>query len=124
MTQTRPAALVSSLLWFGLLGAPLAWTAQLVVGYGVEEANCSPAGESWSLGQPWQIGITATAAAIALAAGLGAFTVWRDLRRHDHDPSGRLGFMAAGGLLVSSVFLVLIVLGGVGAIVLDSCEPG
>ena len=31
-------------MWFGLLGAPLAWATQHITGYGLSEAACSPAG--------------------------------------------------------------------------------
>ena len=37
-------ARLESLQWFGLLAAPLAWTAQLVAGYGVSAAACDGAG--------------------------------------------------------------------------------
>ena len=35
--------------WFGLLGAPLAWTVQLVLGFGVTEARCGVGGSRWGV---------------------------------------------------------------------------
>jgi hypothetical protein len=116
---------ISLLQWFGLLGAPLAWAVQLVVGYGLEEADCSAGGMRWGLStEPWQVALTACAAAIALAGGVSALILLREIRGRGGDPLGRVSFMAAGGVLVSGVFLSLILLGGLGAIVLPECEQG
>ncbi len=110
------------LLLFGLLAAPLAWTAQLVVGYGIGDARCSVAGMRWGVdSEAGEAALLAAAAAIALG-GLGVS--WWLERRAARDPRGRVAFMAAGGLLVSAVFLVLILLGGITALSIEHCRPG
>ena len=39
----------STLLWFGLAAPPLAWTIELVFGYGVDDAACSRASMTWGI---------------------------------------------------------------------------
>jgi hypothetical protein len=122
MTSTAESVSTTALQWYGLLGAPLAWTAQLLVGYGAEEAACAPAGMRWGLGTgPWQLAITVACGFVAVGGAVAATTLVRRVHRGGGDPFGRVGFMAAGGVLVSVVFLILIVLGGTSAIALPEC---
>jgi hypothetical protein len=109
------------LLLFGLLAAPLAWTAQLVVGYGIGDARCSVAGMRWGLdSETGTAALFAATLAIALA-GLGV-SAWLE-RGAARDERGRVAFMAGGGILVSAVFLVLILLGGIAALSIEHCRP-
>ena len=109
------------LLLFGLLAAPLAWTAQLVVGYGIGDAGCSVAGMRWGVdseaGEAALLGATA-----AMALG-GLVVSWWLGQRAARDERGRVAFMATGGLLVSAVFFVLILLGGITALSIEHCRP-
>ena len=66
MRVDRSAPLTTLLLWVGLLGAPAAWTLQLVVGYGAEEADCSR-GTSSSFG-----GAHGVAVWLSVGAGVAA----------------------------------------------------
>jgi hypothetical protein len=117
------ATSTTALQWYGLLGAPLAWVAQLLVGYGAEEAACAPAGMRWGLETgTWQIALTIACALAALAGAAAAATLLRRVHEGAADPFGRVAFMAAGGLLVSVVFLILIVLGGTSAVALPECH--
>jgi hypothetical protein len=110
------------LLFFGLLAAPLAWTAQLVVGYGIGDARCSVAGMRWGLdSETGTAALLAATAAIALA-GLGV--AWVLERRAARDERGRIAFLAGSGVFVSAVFLVLILLGGIAALSIEHCRPG
>ncbi len=120
MSGTRAA-----LLWFGLLGAPAAWVLHLVLGYGLQEADCSAGASHWGLSShPLEIAVTAVAAAIGLAAACAAGWSWRQVDRGSADPKGRVGFMAFGGIIVSLLFLAIIGVGGVGAVYLHPCTPG
>ena len=48
--------------WYGLFGAALAWTAQLVVGFGVAYADCTAASRHWGLDVvTWEEGVAACA---------------------------------------------------------------
>jgi hypothetical protein len=112
-----------ALLWFGLLAAPLAWTAQLIVGPQVEETACtSRAGGRWDIPlDAWHIGVTVGCAAIALAGAAAAAIIFRETRRQVADARGRIAFMAVWAVLISGVFLTLILLGGVAAIFHTAC---
>src|SRR6185437_9303231 len=86
------------LQWFGLLAAPLAWTVQLVVGFGAADANCARAGSRWGISvEGWMIGLTAAAATVAVCAELSAAALFRELRDVEDDapgPRGRLHFFS------------------------------
>src|SRR5206468_3679289 len=73
----------SVLQWIGVVVAPLAWTLQHVVGYGVGEARCSVAGVNWGIGYDvWQLAIMACAGVLILISEAAAVTVsWRRARR-------------------------------------------
>jgi len=115
-----------ALQWFGLLAAPAAWTVQLVVGYGATVAACSAAGRRWNVSVPtWEIALAAAAAAVALAGEAAAVAAWRTTRSIDEDappPEGRIHFFADASLVANVVFLVLILLGGIGAAHLGVCR--
>jgi hypothetical protein len=116
-----------TLQWFGLLGAPLAWTLQLVFGYGLTEAACAEAGTRWGLDPTgWEIALAAGAGAIALAAELSAVVLWRETRRAGESgpPLERLHFFAVASMAVGIVFLGIIVLSAIGAVHYSGCEQG
>ena len=118
------SARANVLLWFGLLGAPLAWALQLVVGYGVEEAGCAQGSRRWGLPtHAFQIVILCVCLAVALGSAIAAAWSWRAAERgRVPNRRGRVAFLAYSGLLASALFLALIVLSGAGAITLDTCE--
>ncbi|HST16898.1 MAG TPA: hypothetical protein VLK36_04470 [Gaiellaceae bacterium] len=114
------------LLWFGLLAAPLAWTVQLVVGYGATIARCTgtTSSRSFSL-TPWEVALTAVAAVVALTGQAAALLVFRSTRgRHETDPppDGRVRFLVLAALLSNTLFLVVILLGGITAAGLEPCR--
>ena len=56
----RSDSFVELLQWFGLLAAGLAWTAQLVLGFGVSIAACSAGSGRWGVDvHTWVIVLTA-----------------------------------------------------------------
>jgi hypothetical protein len=117
----------AALHWFGLLGAPLAWTAQLLLGFGFAEGACNAGGLLWGIEpRTWVIVVTATAAAVALLAELSALAVWRDTRRQGaaEPPLGRIHFFSVSSLAVGVVFLAAILMGGIGAAYLGGCDQG
>ena len=68
--------------WFGLLGAPLAWAVQLVMGYGVTEARCNVGGARWGVGvDTWEISLMIAAGAVVIFAELCAVALYY-LTRH------------------------------------------
>jgi hypothetical protein len=124
---TRPAH--PALLWFGVLAAPLAWVAQLLVSYAVEEAACTTgAGAEPVLGSgdgPILAAVSVVALAVALAGIVAAALSWRFAAADPGgDPRGRVAFLAGFGLLAGVVFVAVIALGAAALLPLDTCEPG
>ena len=112
---------VNLLLLFGLLAAPLAWAGQLVAGYQLGDARCSVAGMRWGFdseaGEAAVLGV-----ALAVAVGGLAVSWWLE-RSAGRDARGRVAFMAGGGIFVSAIFLVLILMGGIAALSIEHCRP-
>jgi hypothetical protein len=119
----RTDPLTNALLLGGLLAGPLAWTAQLVVGYGIGDAACSPAGARWGVDSRAGEALLSVVAAAGAVGGLAVSAwLWREERRRGGDDRGRVAFMAGGGVLVNAVFLVLILLGGIAALSIAHCR--
>jgi hypothetical protein len=97
-------------LWLAFLGAPLAWSLQLVAGYSLEEVGCA---SGWNA-EPWIALVSVAAGIVALASALAG----RRLARASHE---RVAFMGAWGALWGGLFLALIVLGGVQLLGLEAC---
>jgi hypothetical protein len=113
--------------WFALLGAPLAWTVQLVVGFGVTQTWCAPVDRIWGVdATPWQVGLAVACGAVALAAQACALVLFRSLRGVAHDdagPEGRLYFFSVAALLGNTLFLTAIAVTAVGVLAHDACRP-
>ena len=113
------------LQWFGLFGAALTWTAQLVIGFGVTIARCGPANAVLGVDvKAWEIALMATGIALALLAEAAALTVLWETRNVDYGgpaPEGRRHFFALAASIGNVLFIVVIVLSGVGAIVHQPC---
>ena len=109
----------SAALWLGVLGAPLAWATQLVVGYGVEEADCGAT-------HPVAVWLSVGTGLFALASLLSAAWLLRETRTRyvDLDARGRIAFMATAGLLTGFLFLALIVVTAIGVTHFEPCRPG
>jgi hypothetical protein len=121
---TRRRSRASALAWFSVLAPPLAWAAQLVIGYAFQEAGCGrPDADLWGAGLG---GLTsAVIVACGVVAGLGAVAgvvAWRGSR--GADPLGRIEFLAIAGVASGFIFLLAIVLSGVALIPLDPCVAG
>jgi hypothetical protein len=122
MTRTR----LEILQWFALFAGALAFTGNVVFGYGLTEAACEPSGAHWGGIDmtPWQVLTTALTAGTAVLAGLAALVVFIALRDVDQDapgPTGRLRFFAMAALLANILFVAATLMQGVGAIVHAPC---
>jgi hypothetical protein len=106
--------------WFGLLGAPLAWTVQLVLGYGVTEARCHPGGSRWGVAvDTWEISLMIAAGAVVVLAELCAIVLYlatREVSYDDGPPLGRRHFFVTASSLGNVLFLVIILLSGIAAV--------
>jgi hypothetical protein len=121
----------SFLLWFGLLGAPAAWTVQFLIGFWLSQVGCSPGGDSGLAIDGWTLAATAVAAVLALLAELAAITVFRATRgvrgiggSDEPPPKGRVHFLSLVGIVIAPLFFFIIVMSGVGVLVLENCQQG
>jgi len=115
---------VRRLIWFALLGPPLAWALQFVLGYGVTEAACPPGNATGSV-NGWTVALTAVAAVVAVLGGLSAVAVYRSTRDEELDgapPAGRIYFMSIVAMTTTPLFLAIILMNGVGVLILDRCH--
>ena len=114
------------LQWFGLLGAGLVWAAWLVLGFGVTVANCGRGGQRWGIDlSTWQVALMAAAGALVVLSWAAAISIVLETRgREDSDPPpwGRRHFFAVGAALGDVLFLVIIVIGGIAAVVHPECR--
>ena len=126
---------LSLLQWVGVVIAPLAWTGQHVVGYGVGEARCSVAGIHWGIGfDTWQLAILAAAGLLVLAseaAAVSVFLATREVNYGDGPPGdgrwggavpySRLHFFATAAMVANVLFFVVIFLDGFGSVFNTLC---
>jgi hypothetical protein len=121
----------SLLLWFGILAAPLAWTAQVLVAPDLAEVLCYPgaaaSGRGGVYGVPLEDFLLYFSVALAAVAAGGQAVSWRCWRRlrgsADPTPARRATWMALAGMLVSALFLIAIVVGSIPLFLLESCTP-
>lgn len=117
---------LSVVQWVGVVVAPLAWTGQHVVGYGVGEARCKVAGTHWGIGyDTWQLAILAVAAVLVLISEAAAVTVFLATREANYGdgppeegrwggvvPYTRLHFFATAAMVANVLFLAAILMDG------------
>ena len=114
------------LQWYGLLGAGLAWAAQLVLGFGVGYAQCNNVGRVWQLDiVTWQIVLMVIGLLFAAVAEAAAVTVYVSTRRERYDdppPDGRYHFFSYAAMLGNLLFINAILLSGIAAIANAGCR--
>jgi hypothetical protein len=117
---------VSLLMWFGLLGAPLAWTVQHVVGFGLTQAECNQGGRLWSVPiDPGTLAITVAATIVALLAGASAVAAFMATRDAGTElPGARMHFLATVGIVVTPIFAAIVLMSGISVLTLPECHQG
>lgn len=136
--DTRPVPGASlGALWFGLLAAPLAWSAQLMVDYALIAHTCFPDATPRAMpilpsAQTIVLGVSVLAILTGIAGVVVAARSYRRVggqheadRQQFHDAPialGRERFMALAGIVASSLFLGGIVLHTVGILMLPPCR--
>jgi hypothetical protein len=119
MTRAR----LELLQWCALLGGPLAWATQHVVGFFVADGACSATHVSSPRALEIALAVLAGAAVVAAeAAALVVFRVTRTVPEDAPGPYGRLRFFAEAALLGNVLFFVIVVLDGVGSVVHLPCR--
>lgn len=121
-------------LWFGLFGAPAAWSAQLISNYALMGHFCYP--RDTPLASPTFGGVRALSIVIsailllvgaaALATALHSWEAARYRRRAEHHEvaeigEGRTRFMAMAGILVSGIFVYALLMAGIPLIAMPVC---
>lgn len=130
--KSPPSNLV---VWFAVLGGAVAWVAQFVANLYLTWAQCNQPIQRWVLSvHAWEIGLSAAAVAIGLAAtGVSLRLFLRTYRHEDaaelerrgmgvHPPLGRLSFLSMVGLTVNVLAIAIIVMTGIGAPLLPVCQ--
>jgi hypothetical protein len=126
---------LSVVQWIGVVVAPLAWTGQHVVGYGVGQARCSVGGMNWGIGfDTWQLAIMAAAGLLILVSEAAAVTVFLATRETNYGdgppgdgrwggavPYSRLQFFATAAMVANVLFFVVIFLDGLGSVFDSLC---
>ena len=118
----------SWLLWFGALGAPAAWTVQLLLNYSLEEwFACSPSatrkGEVVGLQVPTAALLTSGALmAVAVVAGLVSVSCYRKIGDGSNEVTSRAKWMALAGIMNSVLYLIVILASFGPPLLLDICE--
>jgi hypothetical protein len=116
---------VSVVQWIGVVVAPLAWTAQHVVGYGVGQARCE-VGAAWGIGfDTWQLALLAATVFLILVsegAAVLVFLATREVNYGDGPPGegrwggrtpyARLHFFATTAMVANVLFLAMVLMDG------------
>jgi hypothetical protein len=112
---------IERLVWFGVLGGPVAWVLSLLIGVEASDAACSVVGVPASL-DAWSLGIAIAGGLVAAAAEIAAVVVFRATRDSGHElPASRIHFLSVIGMTVSLLFFVLILMSGLGSFALPEC---
>jgi hypothetical protein len=117
---------LSVLQWIGfLVGGPI-WFAEFLAGIGASEAVCNPASGRWGIPhdavQLALMSFAAVCVLVALAASAVVFRATYDVEEQDPPPQGRIHFFAAASIGGNVVFLVIILLTGIGTVVDRACH--
>jgi 4-amino-4-deoxy-L-arabinose transferase-like glycosyltransferase len=125
----------TALVWFGVLGGAVAWTAQFVAGLAFTFAQCNAPPGRWELPvQTWQSVLSIAGVVVGLIAVAVCVRLYRQTRNVDDaaeterlgegtpPPAGRVNFLATTGLLVNALVLVIMIMTAIGAPLLRLCQ--
>jgi hypothetical protein len=120
---------LNRLVWFGVLGGPIAWAVQFLLGMQLNLARCESPNARFPLpASAWAVALASVAVLVAALAELAAIAVLRATRSDDEGSrgqtvaEGRLHFLAAVGITVNPLVLAICVMVGVGVPVLGLCH--
>ena len=126
---------LSVVQWVGVVVAPVAWTAQHVLGYGVGQARCSVAGVHWGIDlSVWQVGILVGAGLLVLVSEAAAVVVFAATRETNYGdgppeegrwggaiPYARLHFFATAAMVANVLFLAIMLMDALAAALHSGC---
>lgn len=127
-TDSNPARL-NRLVWFGVLGGPIAWATQFLFGMQLGLARCeSPDGRFQFPVHIISPVLGAVGVLVGVLAELAAIAVFRATRPDRHSQqaaevtSGRLHFLAAVGMTVNPLTLTICAMAAIGVPLLGLCH--
>lgn len=104
----------SPLLWFGILGGPVAWGVEIILVF-VTSRNCKG-----NLGE--LITGTLILILVAVASFIAALLIWLQVQRTPSESAERVGFYATGGMYIGGISIFVVVMAVVFALGLgNSC---
>ncbi|HWL65822.1 MAG TPA: hypothetical protein VNP73_07600 [Actinomycetota bacterium] len=115
-------------LWFGVLGAPIAWVIQLLLDYSLEEWwACSPATSTVGRVVGLPVGTAALLVSglltiVAVVAGLVSVRCYKKISKRTDEASSRALWMALAGIMNSILYLGLLIASFAPPILLGTCE--
>jgi heme/copper-type cytochrome/quinol oxidase subunit 2 len=113
-------------MWFAVLGAPVAWGLEFTAGYWATQTQCSVPGQRWNVNVDlWGVLLMGFAFVVATLAGLTALSLFRGTQRADTEdspPAGRVHFLSIVGMAVTALFILVIVMTGLGIVILPDCH--
>jgi hypothetical protein len=113
------------LVWFAALGGAAAWSAHLIIAWGIDELACA-SGNRDVAGLPLTAVMVTTVvvpAAVAAAALLASWVAWRRITSVDDGaPVQRTRLVALVGLCANLLFLAIILAGGAAVLVFAPCQ--
>jgi hypothetical protein len=121
--------------WIGVVVAPVAWTLQHVVGFGIAQARCSIGGEHWGISNTvWELALLAAAASLVLVSEAAAVAVFRATREANYGdgpagegrwngalPHTRLHFFATAAMVANVLFLAILLMDGLASGLEKAC---
>ena len=124
-------------LWFGLFGAPAAWSIQMLADYSTNAHGCFP--RMYPLGSPTMGAarmslvlslVSAAAVAIGIAALVVALRSYMETRHEGRGEAhellevgeGRTRFMALSGVMLSTLFLLASLMHAASVLLLAECS--
>jgi hypothetical protein len=126
MTPRRPKLSAEFLQWFGLGGAALVWSAQLIVGFGTTIARCGPADAVFGLDlHDWELATMLAALALVLTAEAAAIVTVVRTWGAEYDgppPEGRRHFFALAAMIGNLLFFGAILLSGIAVLSHEACR--
>jgi hypothetical protein len=122
-------------VFYGLVGAPLAWIIQICASEALAAQVCYPADHPLdaprlSSLQTWIGAVSVVCIAVAIGGVITAWRSWMGLRNGqatnnlvDHSPGRPAHFLALVGVIASSIFLVGSLLTALAVLIVSPCRP-
>ncbi len=121
---TKSEARGSGWLWFGVLGGPVGWSIQTLIGSELDEIACSPGASAPGVVEPVVLAVSAVCFAITILAGVMSWRCLRAASGRDDTNGRRASWMARAGVLTSIFFVIAIFQGFLPSLFLSSCQVG